>query len=133
MSEQVLCDIRRVLRDRRPASAKPHTDRHTRQLLLYIFAVTRGGLTRLRIIMELSESTRNPNQLARALGLDYKAVTHNLKVLERNSMVSKIGDDRYGALYRISDLLEANLGALDEVIDKLSYNLEKKNRKKVYH
>ena len=83
--------------------------------------------------MELSESTRNPNQLARALGLDYKAVTHNLKVLERNSMVSKIGDDRYGALYRISDLLEANLGALDEVIDKLSYNLEKKNRKKVYH
>ena len=109
-------------------------DRHTKKLLFYLFAGTRGGLTRLRIIMKLLERQRNANQLACDLELDYKAIGHHMKVLERNSMVVKLGDDAaYGSLYRISDLLETNLDLLDEAITKLSYNLERKNRKKVYY
>jgi len=43
-------------------------------------------------------------------------------------MVTKIGE-RYGAIFHLSNLLEFNIGALDEVIDKLD---RKMNSKKVY-
>lgn len=108
-------------------------DKHTKKLLLYLFAGTCGGITRLRIITRLLDQTRNSNQIAGDLGLDYKGVTHHMKVLERNNMVSKIGDGRYGVHYRISDLLESNLDVLDTAIDKMSYNIERKNKKKIYY
>ena len=130
MSEQLL-EFQRIIRARHGGAAS-RIDRHTKKLLFYIFTGTRGGATRLRIIMSLLEHPRNANQLSRGLGLDYKAVTHHMQVLERNNLVSKVGD-RYGMLYHLSDLLEMNLPALDEAIDRLAYNIQKKNRKKVYH
>ena len=134
MDDQILLlgEFRQILKAKNDSGNASRTDKYTKKLLLYVFAGTRGGLTRLRIIMRLLADARNTNQLANDLGLDYKAVKHHLRVLERNSMVKKIGDDRYGALYCISDLLEAHLAVLDMVIDKLSYNIEKKNRKKIY-
>ena len=60
------------------------------------------------------------NQLAEALGLDYKAVQHHVGVLEKNNMVTKAGE-KYGVLYFISNYLEANVEAFNEVraaIDK---------------
>lgn len=134
MHDQILLlsEFQQTLRDRHDAVDRRPTDKHTTKLLFYIFAGTRGGITRLRLIMRLLEKPRNANQLAGDLGLDYKAIKHHMKVLERNSMVSKIGDEQYGVLYRISDLLEINLPTLDAAIDKLSSNMSKKNRKKVY-
>jgi hypothetical protein len=51
-----------------------------------------------------------------------------MKVLEKNNMVSKIGE-KYGAVYHLSNFLEINISALDEAIDKLD---RKMNHKKVY-
>ena len=51
-----------------------------------------------------------------------------MKVLEKNNMVSKIGE-KYGAVYHLSNFLEINISALDEAIDKLE---RKMNHKKVY-
>ena len=51
-----------------------------------------------------------------------------MKVLEKNNLVSKIGE-KYGALFHISNFLEYNIRALDEAIDKLE---RKMNTKKVY-
>lgn len=103
-------------------------DRQTRKLLLYLFTSTRGGFTRLRIIMMLLEKPYNTHQLAQTLGLDYKSVQHHMKVLEKNNLVSKIGE-KYGAIFHLSILLEMNICALDEVIDRL---LRKMSRTKVY-
>ena len=103
-------------------------DKQTRQLLLYLFTSTRGGFTRLRIIIHLLEKPYNTHQLAQKLDLDYKAVQHHMKVLEKNNMVSKIGE-KYGAIFHLSNFLEMNINALDEAIDKLD---KKMNRKKVY-
>ncbi|TFH00794.1 MAG: ArsR family transcriptional regulator, partial [Nitrosopumilus sp.] len=52
----------------------------------------------------------------------------HIKVLEKNNMVSKVGEG-YGALFHLSTFLEMNLGALDEVIDKLDRQM---NYIKVY-
>ncbi len=110
-----------------PLDRKP--DRQTRKLLLYLFTGTRGGYTRLRIIMLLIERPLNTHQLSKELGLDYKAIQHHMKVLEKNNLVIKVGD-KYGAIFHLSNFLEINIRALDEAIEKLE---RKMNSKKVYY
>ncbi|MDQ4017569.1 MAG: winged helix-turn-helix domain-containing protein, partial [Thermoproteota archaeon] len=56
----------------------------------------------------------NINQLADALGVDYKLVQHHIGVLERNNMVTKAGE-KYAVLYFISNYLEANIEAFNEI------------------
>jgi len=103
-------------------------DKQTRKLLLYLFTSTRGGFTRLRIIIHLLDRPHNTHQLSQVLELDYKAVQHHMKVLQKNNMVSKIGE-KYGSIFHLSNFLEINIGALEEAIDKLD---RKMNYKKVY-
>lgn len=104
-------------------------DRQTRKLLLFLFSGTRGGFTRLRIIMLLLKTPCNMHQIAKEIGLDYKAIQHNIHVLEKNNMVSKSGE-KYGSIYRLSNFLEFNILALDESIEEL---VRKLDTKKVYY
>ena len=122
-----LMEFKEILRSRK-VSEQRKPDKQTRKLLLYLFTSTRGGLTRLRIIMNLLEKPYNTHQLSQELELDYKAVQHHMKVLEKNNMVTKIGE-KYGAIFHLSNFLEINIVALDEAIDKLDRKL---NHKKVY-
>jgi len=126
MTNQLL-EFKEIIRSK-SISEQRKPDNQTRKLLLYLFTSTRGGFTRLRIIIHLLERPYNTHQLAQALKLDYKAVQHHMKVLEKNNMVSKIGE-KYGAIFHLSNFLEINIGALDEAIDKLD---RKMNHKKVY-
>ena len=127
MSTEQLLEFKEIIRSR-SQSEQRKPDRETRKLLFYLFTSTRGGLTRLRIIMLLLEQPFNTHQLSQELDLDYKAVQHHMKVLEKNNMVSKVGE-KYGAVYHLSNFLEINISALDEAIDKLD---RKMNHKKVY-
>ena len=127
MSTQQLLEFKQIIRSK-SESEQRKPDKETRKLLFYLFTSTRGGFTRLRIIMLLLEKPLNTHQLSKELYLDYKAVQHHMKVLEKNNMVQKIGD-KYGAIYHLSNFLEANIRALDEAIDKLD---RKMNHKKVY-
>ena len=103
-------------------------DRQTQKLLLYLFTSTRGGYTRLRVIMLLLDKPYNTHQLAQKLDLDYKAVQHHVRILEKNNMISREGK-KYGTTFCLSAFLEMNIRALDQVIDKLH---RKMNYKKVY-
>ena len=125
MTDQLL-EFKEILNSRHEFERK--TDKQTRKLLDYLFTSTRGGFTRLRIIMALLDQPYNTHKLAQELDLDYKAVQHHMKVLEKNNMVSKIGE-KYGAVYHLSTFLEVNIGALDLAIDKLYRKL---NKKKTY-
>jgi DNA-binding transcriptional ArsR family regulator len=105
-------------------------DRETKRLLWYLFAGSRGGENRIRIIDLLKERPHNINQLAEILGVDYKGVQHHIGVLEKNNMVAKLGE-KYGVLYFISNYLEANIEAFNEVraaIDK-NGNLSRSGKK----
>jgi DNA-binding transcriptional ArsR family regulator len=93
-------------------------DPNTRRLLWYLFAGSKGGDNRVRIIDLLRERPYNINQLAEALGLDYKAIRHHIMVLEKNNLVSKMGQ-KYGVLYFISNYLEANIGSFNEIRSKI--------------
>jgi len=104
-------------------------DRDTRKLLLYLFTGTKGGYTRLKIIMSLEARPFNTHQLSLELGLDYKAIQHHMRVLEKNNLVTKTGE-KYGAIFHLSNFLEVNIGALVDIIDRLE---RKMNTKKVYY
>jgi DNA-binding transcriptional ArsR family regulator len=126
MANQLL-EFKEIIKSRQVAEPRK-TDKQTKKLLLYLFTSTRGGFSRLRIIIKLLEQPCNTHQLAKKLELDYKAVQHHMKVLEKNNMVSKIGE-KYGAIFHLSNFLEINIGALDEAIEKLDRKL---NHEKVY-
>ncbi len=76
-------------------------DPQARRLLWFVFAGSRGGLNRLRIITAIKEKPQNTNQLANELGLDYKAIQHHINVLKKNNLISKEGE-KYGITFFIS-------------------------------
>jgi DNA-binding transcriptional ArsR family regulator len=93
-------------------------DPNAKRLLWYLFAGSKGGHNRIKIIDLLKERPYNINQLAEVLGLDYKAVQHHITVLEKNNMVGKMGE-KYGILYFISNYLEVNIEAFNEIKSKI--------------
>jgi len=93
-------------------------DPDAKRLLWFVFAGSRGGLNRLKIISKLKENPFNINQLAKELGLDYKAIQHHVRVLEKNNMISKVGE-KYNVNYFVSTFLEVNMGIFEEIEGKL--------------
>ena len=93
-------------------------DPNSKRLLWFLFAGSRGGLNRLKIVSDLKETPHNANQLAKELGLDYKAIQHHIRVLEKNNIITKTGE-KYGANYFISTFLEVNMESFDEIVQKL--------------
>jgi len=84
-----------------------------------LFGTLRGGKNRIKIISLIKNRPQNTNQLSAELKLDYKAVSHHLKILEENSIITKMGDG-YGTCYFTSPLFEANQQIFDEIVTKLN-------------
>ncbi len=103
-------------------------DPEAKRLLWYLFAGSRGGENRIKIIDLLKDHPYNTNQLAEVMGIDYKAVQHHIGVLEKNNMVSKAGE-KYGVLYFISNYLEANIEAFNEVKAAIEKKMNKSGKK----
>lgn len=96
------------------------TDPNAKRLLWLLFAGSRGGNNRIKIIDLLKERPYNINQLSESLGLDYKAIQHHISVLQKNNVITKMGE-KYGVLYFISNYFEANIEAFNEVKTKIKH------------
>ncbi|MDD4325819.1 MAG: winged helix-turn-helix domain-containing protein [Candidatus Bathyarchaeia archaeon] len=92
--------------------------RSLKYLLGWLIAGTRGGPTRVKIIRSLKETPQNANQLATSLKMDYKTMRHHLEVLEKNRIITSIGD-RYGATYFLSQMMEDNYVLFEEISSKI--------------
>ncbi len=92
--------------------------RPLKYLLGWLIAGTRGGVTRAQIIKAIHETPQNANQLANALKVDYKTVRYHLEVLQKNRIVTSVGD-KYGATYFLSQTLEDNYGEFEEILKKI--------------
>lgn len=93
-------------------------DPYAKRLLWFVFAGSRGGPNRMRIISELRDVPMNTNQLAEKLDMDYKAIQHHVRVLEKNNMIAKEGK-KYGVMYFVSTFLESNMESFEEIVQKL--------------
>ncbi len=99
--------------------------RYPESILAEVFTGMQGRYTRLRIIQLLKDEPLNANQVAHELGLDYRTIQHNIRVLETKNMISRVGG-KYGSIFFLSPLLEDNLDVLNQVIKKVEKKLESK-------
>ena len=86
-----------------------------KNLLWYLVAGTKGGETRGKIIDLLKKKPSNANKIAEILKLDYKTVRHHLEVLEKNNIIAAINKGKYGAVYFLSEIMEANIKVFGEI------------------
>lgn len=75
------------------------------KIFYLLFAATRGGPMRARVIEALKEAPQNANQLRESLGVDYRTVTHHLRILEKNNTIVGVGE-RYGRVYFLSNMMK---------------------------
>ncbi len=93
--------------------------RATKRFLWWILVGSAGGFNRARILHELIQTPRNTNELANILNLDYKTTRHHLDFLEKNRLITPVGN-RYGLLYFPSDLLEGNIHIFKEIWEEIT-------------
>ena len=89
-------------------------DRQLKHLLQWLIAGTRGGANRAQILEAIRIEPRNANQLASLLGVDYRTVRHHLDVLEKNGLLTSMGE-QYGKMYFLSFELEENFRVFEEI------------------
>jgi predicted transcriptional regulator len=95
------------------------SDPAARRLLWYLFAGSKGGDNRIKIINLLQDTPLNINRMAEILNLDYKAVQHHVEVLQKNNLVSGMGE-KYGIMYFVSNYLESNMDTFKEIVSKIN-------------
>ena len=87
---------------------------------------TRGGYNRARLINSLIEAPQNAYQLSQKLGLDYSTIRHHIEVLEKNHLVTSVGDS-YGKMYFPSDNLVDNYDFFLVIWEKIGKKVKKKD------
>lgn len=87
---------------------------NAKRLLWHLLGATRGGPLRIRLLSLLQERPSNANQLAIALGVDYKTVQHHLRVLRENQLAEP-GGDGYGATWFLGALAQSELAEFDRI------------------
>ncbi len=93
-------------------------DRNFKQLVLYLFAFSKGAELRYRIVVAIAEKPFNVNQLASALRVDYKAVQHHVNVLVKNKLIEAPQKEAYGALFFLTPIMEQYLVYVKEIWKK---------------
>ncbi len=99
---------------------------YAKNLLWMVFAGSRGGHNRVKMINALKKSPHNTHQLAKDLRLNYRAAQHHVAVLEKNNLITKMGE-KYGATYFLSTFFEVNITLFEEIVS----NLHKKSRRMI--
>jgi DNA-binding transcriptional ArsR family regulator len=91
---------------------------YAKNLLWMVFAASRGGHNRIKMIYALKKSPLNTHQLAKELGLNYRAAQHHVAVLEKNNLVTKMGK-KYGVTYFLSTFFEVNISVFEDLVSNL--------------
>lgn len=102
---------------------------NVKYILWYLLGGTRGGEMRVKILSELRKRPYNTNQLTELLGVDYNTIKYHLKLLSGNQLITS-QEKRYGTLYFISPLLEANMGTFEEILNKSGIKYKSREGKK---
>src|ERR1043165_9026203 len=95
------------------------SDPDTIRLLWFLFAGSKGGDNRIKILDLLIKYPLNINRISEKLQLDYKTVKHHIYILEKNNLITRMGD-KYGILYFISNYMEKNIESFYELRKKIN-------------
>ena len=98
-----------------------------KHLLQWLIAGSRGGVNRARIIDALKDEPKNANQICNILSVDYRTARHHLKILEKNRLITSVGE-RYGMMYFLSTELEEHYELFEEIWNRFGNRLKKEGR-----
>lgn len=90
-----------------------------KSLFQHMFLGSKGGFTRVKILVHLKEKERNANELTTAIGMDYSTIDHHLNVLLKNNLIVR-RTEGYGATFAISALTAENWEFIQDIWDKLN-------------
>lgn len=90
-----------------------------KKVLWWLILGTRGGINRAKIIKKLNERPYNANQLTKELNLNYRTITHHIKILEDSKVVESTGE-KYGKMYFLSDKMEKNYADFEAIWKQIS-------------
>ena len=93
-------------------------DPRFKMILWSIIAGTRGGINRVKILNLLKTTPMNANKIATVMNLDYKTISHHVKILSKNNLVVKTEKD-YGAEYYLTQIMKENQSVLEEIMQKI--------------
>ena len=99
-------------------SSQAETNRRFKMILWSIIASTRGGVNRAKILNLVKDTPMNANKIAIVLNLDPKTVTHHVKILVKNELITK-QEKEYGAEYYLTKIMRDNQNVLDEIMAKI--------------
>jgi len=108
---------------------KPPRKKYFSYIVQWMIGGVRGGLNRARIINALSGSPLNAHQLSQELGLDYSTIRHHLEVMERNGLVSSLGEG-YGMAYLLTEDMLDNYGFFEEIWEKIGNKVKNSDGEK---
>ncbi len=94
-------------------------DPRFKRILWFLFASTRGGSSRAKIISLINEMPANANQVSTILNLNYKTVIHHLNVLIKNGLIITEDKEIYGSTYFLTPLMQQNFQLFKEIVDKI--------------
>ena len=94
-------------------------DPRFKRILWFLFASTRGGSSRAKIISLINGMPANANQVSTILNLNYKTVIHHLNVLIKNGLIITEDKEIYGSTYFLTPLMEQNYQLFKEIVDKI--------------
>jgi len=89
-----------------------------RRILWYVFATTRGGPTRVKIVELLLKRPYNMHQISKELNLDYKTVQHHIKILTENRIITP-EEKKYGTIYFPSAMFNDVKNIFEEIKNKI--------------
>ncbi|MGI9010554.1 MAG: ArsR/SmtB family transcription factor [Nitrososphaeraceae archaeon] len=95
------------------------SDPDTIRLLWFLFAGSKGGDNRIKILDLVIKHPLNIHQISEELQLDYKTIQYHIHVLEKNNLLTKTGN-KYGTLYFISNYLEKNIESYHNIKKKVN-------------
>jgi predicted transcriptional regulator len=69
-----------------------------KQILQWLILGSKGGKTRGKILLLINKKPLNANLISKEIKMDYKTIQHHLNILEKNSLITKVGE-KYGQVY----------------------------------
>ena len=89
-----------------------------KRILWYVFATTRGGPTRIKIVELIMKRPYNMHQISKELKLDYKTVQHHMKLLIENKIIIA-EEKKYGTIFFPSPMFEEVKDIFEEIKNKV--------------
>ena len=102
----------------------PPRKKYFNYIIQWIIGGTRGGLNKA-----LAGQPKNAHQLSQELELDYSTIRHHVEVMQKNNLVTSLGDG-YGMVYLLTEDMLENYDFFEEIWEKIG-NKEKNSNEEM--